>query len=161
MATANTSNPQGRRHKLDILSANVRGFLTNVGDLTHSFVIKNNIDFVVTCETFLDENVEPTFGKIPGYCHWERRDRQGMQGGGIAVCYKEHLQVQTLTVNTPSWMEMMFFRVRLANSDSVLICAVYRPQWQGRDPIKYLTEHLDQIMEHHNCQNVLIVGDLI
>lgn len=148
------------RRRLAILSANVRGFQTNVGELTHNFIIKHNIDFVVVVETFLDESVESTFAKIPGYSHWVRRDRLGMQGGGIAVCYKENIQVQTLNVQIPRWMEIMFFRILLADNSALLFCVCYRPQWQGSDPIKYLTEHLDEIMETHNCQNVMIVGDL-
>ena len=146
--------------KLSTLSANVRGLQTNVGELTHNFILKNNIDFVVTVETFLDASVEPTFGKIPGYCHWIRRDRLGMQGGGIAVCHKENMQVQTLSVQVPRMLEMMFFRIILKDDEALLLCALYRPQWQGDAPISFLTTHLDEIMETHNCQNVLIVGDL-
>lgn len=151
--------PSPRRHRLDILSANIRGFLTNVGELTHSFVIKHNIDFIVTVETFLDETVVPAFAKIPGYSQWIRRDRQGMRGGGIAVCYKENMLVQTLPLHIPSWMEM-FFRVTLANDEAILLVAMYRPQWQGAEPIRYLINRLDTILEAHNCQNVIIVGDL-
>ena len=149
-----------RRHRLDILSANIRGFLTNVGELTHSFVIKHNIDFIVAMETFLDETVVPAFAKIPGYSQWIRRDRQGMRGGGIAVCYKENMLVQSLPIQIPSWMEMLFFRIILANGEAILLVAMYRPQWQGADPIRYLINHLDIIMETHNCQNVITVGDL-
>lgn len=111
-------------------------------------------------ETFLDETVEPAFAKIPGYSNWIRRDRQGMRGGGIAVCYKENMLVQTLPVQIPSCMEMLFFRITLDNDEALLLIAMYRPQWQGADPLRYLTNHLDIIMEIHNCQNIMIVGDL-
>ena len=97
------------RRKLSILSANVCGLQTNVGELTHNFILKESVDFVVTFETFLTDDVEPTFGKIPGYSHWIRRDRQDMQGGGIAVCHRENMQVQTLPIQVPRIMEMMFF----------------------------------------------------
>lgn len=40
-----------------IVSANLRGFHTNVGELTHSFAKVNNADIVFVSETFLDNNV--------------------------------------------------------------------------------------------------------
>ena len=150
------SNPR----QLKILSANVRGLRTNLGELTHNMILKTSADIVVTTETFLNVNVEPTFGKIKGYTHWLRRDRKGREGGGIAVCHKSSLQLQTLEVNTPEWMEAMFFRVVLNPNSALLLCAHYRPQWQGRAPLDFLTDHLDGLLTIHNCQHVVIVGDL-
>ena len=83
-----------------------------------------------------------------------------MGKGGVAVCHKEHMQVQNLSVQMPAWMEIMFFRVLLSDGNALLLCAMYRPQWHNREPITFLTDNLDAIMEAHNCQNVLIVGDL-
>ncbi|MPC34241.1 hypothetical protein E2C01_027625 [Portunus trituberculatus] len=37
---------------------------------------------------------------------------------------------------------------------------MYRPQWQGSEPLTYLTNLLDGIMAAHNCQNIAIVGNL-
>ena len=53
--------------QLSIISANVRGFQTNLGDLTHSFVIPKNPDIVATVETFLNETVPENYGMITGY----------------------------------------------------------------------------------------------
>ena len=83
-----------------------------------------------------------------------------MGKGGVAVCHKEHMQVQNLTVQMPTRMEIMFFRVLLSDGNALLLCAMYRPQWHYSEPITFLTNNLDAIMEAHNCQNVLIVGDL-
>ncbi|XP_045103060.1 uncharacterized protein LOC123499311 [Portunus trituberculatus] len=57
-------------------------------------------------------------------------------------------------------MEIVFLRVILADESGLLLCAAYRPQWQGNAPLNYLSEHLDDIMAAHNCQHVVIVGDL-
>ena len=143
-----------------ILSANVRGFQTNLGDLTHNFILRNKIDFAVAVETFLNEETEQTYGKIPGYCHWIRRDRQGRHGGGLAVCYRENMQVEELQIDLPREIEILFFRIEMADRTSLLLCAMYRPQWQGSMPIEYLTNHLDEISERYNCHNTIIVGDL-
>ena len=80
------------RHKLTVLSANVRGLRTNIGELVHNFVQRNNVDIVVTTETWLDEQVEPTFGKTRGYSPWVSKDRVGRPGGGVAVSFREGVQ---------------------------------------------------------------------
>ena len=48
----------------------------------------------------------------------------------------------------------------IADGNALLLCAMYRPQWHLSAPINFLTDNLDAIMETHNCQNVIIVGDL-
>lgn len=101
------------RHMV-ILSANVRCLRTNVGELTHSFIRRHKTDLVVTVETFLDDAVEPTFAKIPEYSHWNQSDQQGMQGEGIAICYRECLLVQELLVQVPQNIKMMFFHIILS-----------------------------------------------
>jgi len=52
---------------LSIISANVRGFQTNIGDLTYKFIIPHNPDIIATVETFLNPDVPATFGKVNGY----------------------------------------------------------------------------------------------
>ena len=144
---------------LTILTANVRGFRTNVGELTHT-ALKQHVDIVVAVETFLDDSCVTTCDKITGYSHWTRRDRHGGQGGGLAVCHREGLQIDALAVNTPDPLEMLFLRVILQDRGALLLCVMYRPQWQGSEPLAYLTDNLDNIMAAHNCQNVVVAGDL-
>ena len=107
----------------------MRGFRTNVGELTHTFVLKHQIDIVVAVETFLDDTCATTSDRIPGYSHWLRRDRHTGQGGGIAVCHRNSLQVEEITVDTSPAIEMMFFRIILEDRSAMLLCAMYRPQW--------------------------------
>ena len=85
---------QRPRHQLKILSANVRNLRTNIGDLTHNRVLRHSVNIVVVTETWLNSEVESTFGKIPGYVHWARRDRHEKAGDGVAVCFKERVQAQ-------------------------------------------------------------------
>ena len=144
---------------LRILSANIRGFRTNIGELTHA-AINNKADIVVAVETFLNDTCVTTCDRIPGYTHWVRRDRLTGQGGGIALCHRESLQLQLLPVTAPEEMEVLFFRLLLADRTSVLLCPLYRPQWQHSAPLSFLTDQLDTIMAAHTCQNVMIVGDL-
>ncbi len=54
----------------------------------------------------------------------------------------------------------MFFRLLLDDGTAVLMCALYRPQWQGSAPLTFLTEHLDTLMTTHRCQHTVVLGDL-
>ena len=146
--------------QLKVLSANVRGLRTNIGDLTHNCVLRHSTDIVVVTETWLNSDVEPTFGKIRGYTHWARKDRQERAGGGVAVCFKEGVQAQLLEVDTPPHMEAMFFRVVLADRSALLLCAMYRPPRQGPSSLQYLTDKLDDLLTVYSCSHVLVVGDL-
>ena len=151
----------GRPHrKLTVLSANVRGLRTNIGDLTHSFVLRHQVDIAVVTETWLNSEVEPSFGRIRGYSPWYRNDRQGRQGGGVALCLKEGVQAQRLEIELPPTIEAMFLRVALADGTALLLCVMYRPPRQGPAPLHFLTETLDVLLTRHRCRNVLIVGDL-
>ena len=107
--------------QLKVLSAKVRGLCTNIGDLTHNYVLRHSTDIVVVTEPWLNSGVESTFGKIRGCTPWARKDRQERAGGGVAVCFKEAVQTQLLEVNTPPHMESMFFRVVLADRSALLI----------------------------------------
>ena len=148
------------KRNLKILSANVRGFQTNIGDLTHSFINREKPDVVVTVETFLNETHPPNFGQLSGYTSWIRKDREGRRGGGIAVCFKKNLHLQPLEISVPDFMEMMFFRVCVDANNAILLCACYRPWWQRTAPIDLLAEHLDDLLLQNNCKNFILVGDL-
>ena len=78
----------------------------------------------------MNSEVEPTLGRIRGYTHWVRKDRQ-RTGGGVAVCLKEGVQAQELQVNMPPMMEAMFFRVTLTDVAAILLCVMYRSPRQG------------------------------
>ena len=45
----------------------MRGFHTNVGELTRNVIIKNNVDLVFVSETFLDDKVPSTYARVRGY----------------------------------------------------------------------------------------------
>ena len=59
----------GPEEQAQALSANVLGLRTNIGDLTNSVVLKHSADIAVATETWLNDEVEPTFGRIRGYTH--------------------------------------------------------------------------------------------
>ena len=142
------------------MSANVRGLRSNIADLSHNFVLRQKADIVAVTETWLNDAVEPSFGKIKGYTKWVRKDREGRTGGGVAVCFKADLQTQELSVDLPQLMEALFFRIVLTDNSGLLLCVLYRPPRQGRFSLDFLAEEMDNLLQHHGCKNVLIVGDL-
>ena len=89
------------RNQLSILSANVRGLQTNIGDLINSHVIPHTPDIVATVETFLNDTIPQNFGQINGYSRWHRRDREQGTFGGVAVCFNKTLSIQQLDVTLP------------------------------------------------------------
>ena len=145
---------------LSIISANVRGLQTNIGDLIHSFVIPHRPDVVAAVETFLNESIPSNFGQIQGYTRWHRRDRARGTFGGVAVCFNTNLSAQHLEVALPNHLEMMFFKIWTQLHGPTLFCVCYRPQWHGGEPLEFLQTHLDTLLQRHSCTHAIIVGDL-
>ncbi|MPC50071.1 hypothetical protein E2C01_043892 [Portunus trituberculatus] len=100
--------------ELRIVSANVRGFHTNVGELTHRFVRTNKSDLVFVTETLLDDNIPSTYARIQGYSTWIRKDRS-TQGGGAALCHKTSLGLIVVDTPIPEHLELIIFKIRALN----------------------------------------------
>ncbi|KAG0719183.1 hypothetical protein GWK47_051028 [Chionoecetes opilio] len=130
------------QEKLTLISANVRGLQTNIGELAHSFIIPHNTGIIATVETFLNHTIPANFGHIQGYSRWLRKDRAHGTIGGIAVCFREGLAIEALEVEMYRHHEMMFFRLWTSRHETILLCVCYRPQWQGDDPIHSSTPTL-------------------
>ncbi|XP_045105871.1 uncharacterized protein LOC123501228 [Portunus trituberculatus] len=113
------------------------------------------------CETFLDDNIPPSYARVRGYSPWIRKDRF-TRGGGVAFCYKECVNVQVVEspTNMPSDLEMLFWKIIDSVGRSVLCIGCYRPPSQGAAITDYLTENLDLLLTANQCEGVIIVGDL-
>ncbi|XP_045109705.1 uncharacterized protein LOC123503769 [Portunus trituberculatus] len=148
------------RDKLTILSANVRGLQTNIGDLTHSHVLPQNPDVIATVETFLNSSVPANYGQLQDYTTWHRRDRTHGTFGSVAVCFRKSLSVQVVEVDMPEHLELIFFKVWTHNNEAVLLCVCYRPQWQGSEPLHFIHTNLDALLYQQTCKHLIIIGDL-
>lgn len=69
---------------LNIVSANIRGFHADIGELTYRFVKRINTDIVPFSETFLDDEAPWNYARMTGYSLWIRQDRS-VSGGGFAL----------------------------------------------------------------------------
>ncbi|KAK8395781.1 hypothetical protein O3P69_005703 [Scylla paramamosain] len=111
-----TSFNGSRRHtgrdekELRIVSANLLGFHTNVGKLTHRFIGVNNADVVFVCETFLDSSVPTVYARIKGYSAWVGMD-SSTQGGWSAFCYKASLNAVVLDTPIPAGTEVIMLKL--------------------------------------------------
>ena len=119
-------------NSLKILSANIRGFRSNIGELTPA-VLRNKVDIMVAIETFLNDSCVTSCHRIPGYSHWARRDRTSGQGGDVSMYYREGLQLQQLFVLAPEKMEAMFFCLLLTDKTAVAtLCSLPSPMARRR-----------------------------
>ena len=146
------------RH-LNIVSANVRGFPTNVGEHTHRFVRRNDADIVFVCEPFLDSGVPSNYVRIKGYSKWVRKDRSS-HGGGVAFCYKTLLNVVILDTPIPPWFEILMIKIINKDGHGTLCIGCYRSLSQGAAVMDFLNENLDHLITTHRCDSVIILGDL-
>lgn len=158
----NTSlNNRAANSELKIVSANIRGFHTNVGELTHNVIVKNRADVVFVCETFLDNKVPSNYARVRGYSTWQRKDRS-TQGGGVAFCFKDTLSVQLLDPcePVPRDLELLMLKISDRSGKHLLCIGCYRPPWQGTALFDYLTANIDALMVANRCENIMIIGDL-
>ena len=132
----------------NIITANIRVFHTNVGELTHSFILKHKADVVFVTETKLDESIPGTYSRIPGYSIWHRRDRNSL-GGGVALCHKNETRVQILEEVLPSELEIILFKIYDKFGDATLCLGCYRPPTQVNLFFNYIHEKLDFLINKH------------
>ena len=147
------------RSSMKILSGNIRGFRTNIGELTHNYVLKSHADIVFVSETFLDDQVPHNFATIPGYSPWHRNDRND-RGGGVALCYRAGTRLQILQEGVPDNLELILFRYFDATGDATLAFGCYRPPWQGTELTNFIRDNLDRLILKYKAKQVIIIGDL-
>lgn len=88
----------------------------------------------------------PPANRIWGYSLWIRHDRNGDQGGDIAVHHCKVMQTDLFLTDGCDNMDMMFLPIIMENKSAMLLCAMYQSQWQGNASLIYLTDNLDNIM---------------
>lgn len=73
-------------------------------------------------------------------------------------CHCTSLQ---LSPKIPDHFEVMFFKMFVSATCSILLIASYRPRWHGKEPIDYLlTNNIDELLTTCNRCNFIIAGNL-
>ncbi|XP_045104363.1 uncharacterized protein LOC123499894 [Portunus trituberculatus] len=88
--------------------------------------------------------------------------KRSTQGGGVAFCHKETLNVQVVEPPTPVPRELELIALKIidGNGKGLLCVGCYRPPWQGSVLLDYLTENLDTMSTASQCDSVVVLGDL-
>lgn len=97
-------------------------FHTNTRELMHS-AIRQHMDVVFVCVTFLDNNVPTNHARVCGYSPWVRKDHS-TQGVGVAFCHKDTLNVQVIAPLQLMPRELKMLVIKISDSNAKQ-CSVY------------------------------------
>ena len=147
-----------RETDLKIISVNIRGLRSNIGDLAH-LCVTDKPHVVVVVETFLDSSVSDSDEciSIPGYSIACRKDRNA-DGGGIAVFCLEGVAIYHDDSYDPSHLEVMWFSIIL-KEQNLLVSAVYRPPRAGDEVFHYLDSMAIQRIDDFDAKSLCLLGD--
>ena len=155
-----TTLVQRKMHEcgLKIISLNIRGLRSNIGELTQLCCSKKP-DIVVVVETFLDSSVSERDECIwiPGYNIACRKDRNA-NGGGILIYSLEGLVIHHIGSNVPSHLEVIWFTTTF-NHENILFAAIYRPPNSGDEIIYYLYSTATKIIDELGAKSLCLLGD--
>ena len=158
--TRKTTSERNRLRKTDlkIISLNIRGLRSNIGELAH-LCRTEKPHVVVVVETLLDSSIsECDEGiSIPGYNIACRKDRNA-NGGGIIVYCLDGVAVYHDESNDPSHLEVIWFSIIL-KEENLLVAAVYRPPSSGDEVIHYLDSAAIQMIDEFNAKSICLLGD--
>lgn len=128
------------KYFVNVLSTKLGSLVTNISDLTHTSVNVNRLGTAVTVETYLDKTTHDNYSKIVGYTSWRSHNRRG-RGSDTVVCFNKAIYGWPIDAIVPLHLEIMFFGFWINARDSTLLPAMYRPQWEGADPVNSLMEN--------------------
>ena len=120
------------------------------------FLEVNDIDILALNETRLDETVFDSEITIPLY-KLIRKDRN-KQGGGVAIYFKNSLDVQTIAHESLCHLEANCIKIFMKGSRPILFLNWYRPPNSKADIWDYY-EHFLEFADSLNT-NIVIMGDL-
>ena len=114
---------------IDIMHANVRGWLTNSAELTAAIRMTEPKPVLVCVnETFLTKAIESI--SIEGYSVVGRRDRKGQFGGGVAIFVRKEFAERVTLVMESEVAERLWCVIH-SDQGPFAVCSWYRPPARG------------------------------
>ena len=107
-------------------------------------------------ETRLNESIDDRNIEISGY-NIVRKDRN-RQGGGVAIYYRDHLNVRNRDELVPGVVEAVCVEVSKTKCAPLLISTIYRPPSSNEDTIEKI-EKLIQNLDNEN-KEIILTGDV-
>jgi exonuclease III len=178
----NPGPPAVHRGDIKFGSLNVHSAVHRAA-LVHSTIADHNLDLLVLQETWINSDdsaaiqhdiapdgynclhahrpppLVPTAGK-------KRRQVRAPRGGGLAVVYRQELDVKTHRLQSsttpPTTFERQLLVVKSGKTPGVIVVNVYRPPTQSTAPLKFYEELADLVssVTTASCQDVIVCGDL-
>ena len=148
-------------------------FYINAGSVKNKYIYINDyilthkFDIIAICETWLEiSDYDDTCvnGLVPNSYNIHRADREdGRCGGGIAIKYKEHLNI-TRTRNTKYSQLECFICSLVINNSSIYLITIYRPPSSQQNELStstFLAEWAEFISQYTTSPaELVIMGDL-
>ena len=146
----------GKKEKFIMMYTNLDGIRGKVKDLQQT-AMSLNADGIAVAET---KQVPP---RLKGYGKWKSKERTTKGGGGVAMCFKEHLEPRITKVNDieDEGQDVVWVEMRVGNKEKVMIGAYYGKQEKEKaDIIEREYSQLDtQISSLKKRGECMINGD--
>ena len=114
------------------------------------------LDILTLNETRLDDNISDKYIEISGY-EIVRKDRNRI-GGGVAIYYRNHLNVRNRDELVPEGVEAVCVEVLKTKCAPLLISTIYRPPSSKVDIFEKI-ENLIQNLDNEN-KEIILAGDV-
>ena len=153
---------QSKSSMLNVKLQNIRS-LFNKLDVVKSYLLINNVDICFFTETWLNSNIRNSMINIPGY-EILRSDRHNKRGGGVAVYYKDSLNVQLVNPRikflTFSNFEYIALELNTSSSSKILFLCFYIPPDSAKciQTVTNMVKIVSSYISH--TQPFVLLGDL-
>ena len=139
---------------LNIIHLNIQSILPKIGLLE---VEMQNYDILIFTETWLTSQVSDDDIMITNFNCPYRKDREGRQGGGVAI----YTKIGISSVNRPEFLydnlEALCIEIKL-QSHKFLLCGLYRPPNSGLEYWDLIDQSIDN-MSTSTIKDLVIMGD--
>ena len=130
--------------------------LTKYIDQLRIYMYDKPLDILTLNETRLDDNISDKYIEISGY-EIVRKDRNRI-GGGVAIYYRDHLNVRNRDELVPEGVEAVCVEVLKTKCAPLLISTIYRPPSSKVDIFEKI-ENLVQNLDNEN-KEIILAGDV-
>ena len=151
-----------QRRGIHIGNLNIRHLKPKVDDVKVFLNKENNVDIFGVCETFLNKTIDTTTLNIDGF-KIERKDREDCNlietnnGGGIVIYIGNHINYVRRTDLETQDIESMWIEIRIKNSNSFLVCSVYRPPSAKTDWLEQFSKQIESATS--TFSEIYLMGD--
>ena len=120
------------------------------------FVDTHNPDIIFGTESWLSPSISSSEVFPHGYCVY-RKDRSDGYGGVCLACCNK-MTSREISITTQS--EIVAYHITLAESQSLIVCFIYRPPNNDISYLQCLCSDLEKLLNEYPDVPIWIAGDL-